>query len=480
VALAHQAVTRNVAVTAIQEYQLTTAIPRSSFRAYDIRGIADTELTPDSVYTIARAIATFFRQNTVTEVVIARDDRLSSPVLYPALKAGLLDTGLDVIELGRVPTPMLYFATHVSATSSGIMLTASHNAAQYNGLKIVFRQHPLTPEQIQQIYDLAVANDFVAGQGNASELAITERYLEHVARNVNVNKPLKVVVDCGNAITSEIAPQLLQRLGCEVVPLHCVSDGRFPNHHPDPTIVENLQDLIGAVHEHQTDIGLALDGDGDRLGVVTETGEIIWPDRQLMLFARDILPKHLGATVIYDVKCSRHLATVIEEQQGKPLMWKTGHSLIENKMVETDAVLAGEMSGHLFFRDRWFGCDDGLYTAARLLEVLSRFAGGASELFAQLPNSFNTPELKLEVCDEDKFRLMDDITQQAEFVDATVTTIDGLRVEYPDGWGLIRPSNTTPCLVLRFEADDETALKHIQAAFREQLLKVDDSLSLPF
>lgn len=455
-------------------------IDPSIFRAYDIRGVVDETLTVEGVRAIGKAIGTLALDHGEKNVVIGRDGRLSGPRLSSALAEGILSSGCDVIDLGLVPTPLLYYATHILETSSGVMLTGSHNPANYNGLKIVLNGKTASEAVLQDIYRRAAGGLCREGRGELCHLDVIQRYTRYVSKTVKLKKPLKVVVDCGNSVPGVVVPALYRALGCEVHELFCEVDGRFPNHHPDPSQATNLQDLIKKVRACDADVGLAFDGDGDRLGVVTRKGEVIWPDRQLMLFAKSILAKHPGAKIIYDVKCTNHLAKVIEGCGGEPIMWKTGHSLIKAKLAETQALLAGEMSGHIFLKDRWYGFDDAIYAGARLLEILSFEDQDIDTLFEALPNSVNTPELKIFVSDAEKFKLMDKLIASANFAAAQIMTIDGLRVNFADGWGLVRPSNTTPCLVLRFEAESEKVLEKIQAVFRQFLLAASPDLVLPF
>ncbi len=450
------------------------------FRAYDIRGIVAKTLTADVVYTIARAIGSQAIALGENQIAIARDGRLSGPELNQALTAGLLDSGLTVIDLGAVPTPLLYFAAHTLATTSGVMLTGSHNPPDYNGLKIVLKGETLAAEAIQALYSRIIEQNFVTGKGQLIKQDIVPSYIETITADIKLNRPLKIVIDCGNGIAGHVAPVLYRALGCEVIELFCEVDGSFPNHHPDPTQPENMQDLIQAVKRHQADLGLAFDGDGDRLGIVTENGELIWPDRQMMVFAGDVLARNPNSMVIFDVKCSSHLETLIKRQGGQPLMWKTGHSFIKGKMQETGALLAGEMSGHIFFKERWYGFDDGLYAGARLLEILARGTGSCSHLFNELPDSVNTPELKIAIPEAQKFQFIAQFMQQAQFNEAKITTLDGVRADFDYGWGLLRASNTTPYLIMRFEATDHEALRSIQQQFRSQLLAIEPGLSLPF
>lgn len=455
-------------------------IDSSIFRAYDIRGIVDENLTPEVVYKIALAIGSQALEKQQKKIIIARDGRLSGPLLSEALCRGLLDTGIDVIDIGAVPTPLLYFATCILPTQSGVMLTGSHNPANYNGLKIVIAGQALAEEEIQQLYHLIEKNNVTQGQGSCQLTDIVEQYIARITSDIKLEKTLKIVVDAGNGIAGKVAPQLYRALGCEVKELFCEVNGHFPHHHPDPSVPKNLTDLIEAVKEHHADVGLAFDGDGDRLGVITNSGEIIWPDRQLMLYAIHVLSTNPEAHIIYDVKCTRHLGKLINNYGGKPLMWRTGHSLIKQKMRETGALLAGEMSGHTFFKDRWYGFDDGLYTGARLLEILAKETRTISELFKALPNSINTPELKLLVNEKQRFQLLEGLRQANAFTEGELNTIDGVRVDFPYGWGLIRASNTTPHLIMRFEADTENQVRKIQTLFRQELLRLDKTLDLPF
>ncbi len=462
------------------KFSIPNAVESSIFRAYDIRGIVGKTLTPDVVYVIGLSIGSEAKARHQHTVVVGRDGRLSGPTLIEALSKGLCDSGCDVIDIGAVPTPVLYFATHYLKTHSGVMLTGSHNPPDYNGLKIMLDGETLAEKTIYKLYERIQNGNFTQGQGKLTTQDVMPAYIERITHDIKLSRSLKVVIDCGNGIAGNVAPLLLKKLNCEVIELYCEVDGNFPNHHPDPSEPENLHDLINAVRAQKADIGLAFDGDADRLGVVTNEGEIIWADRQIMLFAKDILARNPGAQIIYDVKCTSHLAKVIAAHGGEPIMWKTGHSLIKAKLRETNAAMAGEMSGHLFFKERWYGFDDGIYSAARLLEILAKENRSISAIFKELPDSVNTPELKLPIAEERKFAFMETFQKQARFEGGVATTIDGLRIEFPDGWGLVRSSNTTPYLILRFEANDEAGLKRIQALFREQLLALDAQLELPF
>lgn len=465
----------------VEEVRLPdTEVSDSIFRAYDIRGIVGETLTPDIVSVIGRAIGSEAIARGVDSLCIGYDGRHSSPELADALATGVMATGCNVIHVGAVPTPVLYFATHELGTGSGVMVTGSHNPANYNGLKIMLGGETLSGDAIQKLLHRIRTGDFASGHGAQSQEDVRRAYLDRIVGDIAVAAPLKVVVDAGNGIAGELAPLLIEELGCEVIPLYCEVDGNFPNHHPDPGKPENLADLIERVKTEGADIGLAFDGDGDRLGVVTNTGKIIWPDRLLMLFARDVVSRNPGADVLYDVKCSRRLAGVISEAGGRPIMWKTGHSLMKAKMKETGALLAGEMSGHIFFGERWLGFDDGLYSAARLLEILGIEDRHCDEVFEDFPEDISTPELNVDVSDDTKFDLMERLGREGNFGEANISTIDGIRVEYTDGWGLCRASNTTPVLVLRFEAETEEALERIKVVFRQQLQKVAPDLVADF
>lgn len=466
------------ALAAPAETKLT--VPAEIFRAYDIRGVVGKTLSVEVVRAIGRAIGSEAFDRGEQKVAVARDGRSSGPELLEALKQGLMESGRDVIDIGAVPTPLLYFATNYLSTRSGVMLTGSHNPAEYNGLKIVIAGETMSGEDIQRLRERIEKGNLLSGRGSQEAINIVDDYLAQITSDVALAQPLKVVIDCGNGIPGMIAPVLMQALGCEVVPLYCEVDGTFPNHHPDPSKPENLKDLIAAVKKHGADVGLAFDGDGDRLGVVDSDGKIIWADRQLMLYAMDVLSRHPGTDIIYDVKCSRHLARVVSGHGGRPLMWRTGHSLIKAKMRETGALLAGECSGHFFFKERWYGFDDGLYAAARLLEILAADFRKSADVFKALPEGFSTPELNVEMADNKKFSYIDRVAKQGQFGGGELTTIDGVRVDFADGWGLVRASNTTPSLVIRFEADTETALKRIQELFRAQLTAVDPAIKLPF
>ena len=455
-------------------------LPATIFRAYDIRGVVGDSLTPETAYWVGRAIGSESLAKGEPHVSVGRDGRLSGPLLVQQLIQGLLDCGCQVSDIGMVPTPVLYYAANILAGKSGVMLTGSHNPPDYNGFKIVIAGDTLANEQIQALRTRIETNDLASGIGRVEQIDVLDRYFKQIRDDIAIAKPLKVVVDCGNGVAGVIAPQLIEALGCEVIPLFCEVDGNFPNHHPDPGKPENLVDLIAKVKAENADLGLAFDGDGDRVGVVTNTGTIVYPDRLLMLFAKDVVSRNPGADIIFDVKCTRRLTPLISGYGGRPVMWKTGHSLIKKKMKETGALLAGEMSGHIFFKERWFGFDDGIYSAARLLEILSQDKRDAEKVFSAFPDDVSTPEINITVTDESKFSIIEALQRDGHWGDANITTLDGVRVDYPKGWGLVRASNTTPVLVLRFEAETETELKRIQELFRVQLNTIAPDLTLPF
>ncbi|MDA8481633.1 phosphomannomutase/phosphoglucomutase [Pseudomonas resinovorans] len=460
--------------------QIAPTLPASIFRAYDIRGVVGDTLTTETAYWVGRAIGSESLARGESNVSVGRDGRLSGPELVQALIQGLLDCGCQVSDVGMVPTPALYYAANVLAGKSGVMLTGSHNPPDYNGFKIMVAGETLANEQITALHTRIQNNDLASGVGSVEVVDVLDRYFREIRDDIAMARPMKVVVDCGNGVAGVIAPQLIEALGCTVIPLYCDVDGTFPNHHPDPGKPENLEDLIAKVKEEKADLGLAFDGDGDRVGVVTNEGTIIYPDRLLMLFAKDVVSRNPGADIIFDVKCTRRLTSLISGYGGRPVMWKTGHSLIKKKMKETGALLAGEMSGHIFFKERWYGFDDGIYSAARLLEILSQDKRDAELVFSAFPKDVSTPEINITVTDESKFRLIERLQREANWGEANLTTLDGVRVDYPKGWGLCRASNTTPVLVLRFEADTEEELERIKQVFRSQLTLIAPEINLPF
>jgi phosphomannomutase/phosphoglucomutase len=454
--------------------------PKEIFKAYDIRGIVGKTFTPGIVEAIAQAIGSEALARGQKEICIGRDGRLSGPELSQALARGIRKAGVGVVDLGMVATPMTYFAAYQLGTNSAVMVTGSHNPPDYNGLKMVLGGETLAGEAIQALRQRLIDNRLAQGEGAYRTHDIAPEYRARIVSDVRLARPMKIAIDCGNGVPGAFAPQLFRELGCEVDELFCEVDGNFPNHHPDPSQPKNLQDLIAHLKASDAEIGLAFDGDGDRLGVVTKDGSIIFPDRQLMLFADDVLARNPGAEIIFDVKSTRRLFDWIRQRGGRPLLWKTGHSFIKAKMKETGALLAGEMSGHVFFKERWYGFDDGLYAGARLLEYLSKQADIDATLHG-LPDTVNTPELNIKMAEGEHYALMERLQKTARFPDAQeIITIDGLRVEYADGFGLARPSNTTPVIVLRFEADNAAALERIQADFRRVLHEAAPELTLPF
>lgn len=460
----------------------TSPAPAAIFRAYDIRGIVGKTLTPEIVREIGRAIGTEANERAQQTIVVGRDGRTSGPAIQEALVEGLRAAGRDVIDVGAVPTPVLYFATQHLNTGSGVMVTGSHNPPEYNGLKIMLAGDTLFGEEIRHLRERIVSGELARGDGRLQSMEVVDEYVRRVCEDIPValGNSFRVVVDCGNGIAGDVAPKLLRALGHDVVELYCEVDGSFPNHHPDPSDPKNLADLVSKVKEEGAEIGFAFDGDGDRLGVVDPKGNIVWADRQMMLFARDVLSRNPGAEIIFDVKCSNRLAKVIQQLGGKPVMWRTGHSFIKSKLKETGAPLAGEMSGHIFFNDRWYGFDDAIYAAARMLEILMGLKRAPVQVFSKLPAGVSTPELRVDVEEGEQAKLVAKLVEAEGFSRGKRSTIDGLRVDYADGWGLVRASNTTPSLVMRFEADDDAALARIEGEFRDALQKVKPGIELPF
>lgn len=460
-------------------------LSNSIFKAYDIRGIINKTLDASIATLIGKSFGSAMRELGEDLIVVGRDGRLSGPELIKGLTDGLLSVGVSVIDLGVVATPMVYFGTNITINGqqakSGIMITGSHNPPDYNGFKMVLGGQAIYGEQIQGLYQRIIDQKFSESKpATRSEFDIFPNYLERIVGDIKLARPIKIAVDCGNGVGGAFAGKLFRALGCEVEEMFCEVDGNFPNHHPDPAHLENLQDLIANLKNTDNELGLAFDGDADRLGVVTKDGSVIFPDRQMMLFAKDVLSRNPGGQIIYDVKCTRNLATWVKAHGGEPLMWKTGHSLVKAKLKETGAPLAGEMSGHIFFKDRWYGFDDGLYTGARLLEILSKVAN-PNETLNNLPNAICTPELQLPCAEGEPFTLLDTIRANAKFPSSeSINTIDGVRVEYADGFGLARPSNTTPVVVMRFEADTEEAIARIQEEFRTVILAAKPDAKLPF
>ncbi|MFZ2301236.1 MAG: phosphomannomutase/phosphoglucomutase [Gallionella sp.] len=455
-------------------------LPKEIFKAYDIRGIVGKTLTPEVVEAIGHALGSEAAARGQRTIAIGRDGRLSGPELIAALARGIRKSGIDVIDVGLVATPMVYFAAYQFQTNCAVMLTGSHNPPDYNGLKMVLAGETLSGETIQKLRARIEQGDLAHGSGSYTQRDIGADYIARIVSDIKLARPMKITVDCGNGVAGAYVANLYRQIGCEVHEMFCEVDGHFPNHHPDPSDPHNLADLIAALRDNDSELGLAFDGDGDRLGVVTKDGKIIYPDRQLMLFAADMLSRNPGAEIIFDVKSTRNLFGWIRKYGGKPTLWKTGHSLVKAKMKETGALLAGEMSGHMFFKERWYGFDDGLYSGARLLEILSKVANPSATLNA-LPDAVCTPELHIHTAEGENHSLLAHLQRTAKFSDAKeIITLDGLRVEYVDGFGLARPSNTTPVIVLRFEADTEAALQRIQSEFREIFLKTAPHLRLPF
>jgi phosphomannomutase / phosphoglucomutase len=464
-----------------KQYTLTNEIEPSIFRTYDIRGDANKWLTPDVVYTIARAIAAeaiSFGQKTM---VVARDGRLTSEVLQSALQQGLMDSGINILNIGLVPSPIMYYATYSLSTRAGVIITGSHNPKEDNGLKIILDGRTLCDEDIRKLYKRVMDQDFVTGRGQVTAVDVVPSYIDRVTNHLGPFHNFKVVLDCGNGAASEVAPALFSHLGCEVVPLYCVIDGNFPNHHPDPTQEANLQAIIAKVQECGADLGLAFDGDGDRVVAVTAQGSILWPESMLMLFAKEVLHRLPGSTIVYDVKCSDYLTTLIEQSGGVAKMSRTGHSILKAEMTEAQAPLAGELSGHIFFADQWYGFDDGMYAGARLLELMQQQKQTSTEMLDSLPKRFSTQELKVPIQEAQKEKIVAAlITLFKKDQEAKLVLIDGVRAGYPKGWGLVRASNTTPCLTCRFEADTPEDLKAIQGLFADKIKQVYVDAQVPF
>ena len=463
-------------------------LPAEIFRAYDIRGIVGDTLTPDIVRKIGGAIGAEAHRRGARTLAVGRDGRHSGAELRAALVEGLRESGRDVVDVGRVPSPVLYFAAEHLGIGSGVMVTGSHNPADYNGLKIVLAGETLHGDAIRDLRRRIEEGDLDSGRdargpGDLRSTEVVADYIRRIRSEIPAvpgHQARRIVIDCGNGVAGDVAPRLFRALGHDVVELYCEVDGDFPNHHPNPSVPENLRDLVASVRENGADLGLAFDGDGDRLGVVDGDGNIIWPDRQMMLFASDVLASRPGAEIVFDVKCSGLLAGHIAALGGRPVMAKTGHSFIKARLRETGAPLAGEMSGHIFFADRWYGFDDAIYSAARLVQTLVGLGEPSARVFARLPAAKSTPELRVRVGEGEQVRLVESLLAVDRFPGARKTTIDGLRVDWPDGWGLARASNTEPCLVVRFEGVDDDALTRIMEEFRQALLSVDDSLELPF
>ena len=453
-------------------------IDESIFREYDIRGIVPSQLNETSISLISYAIAKKCNDENINELAIGRDGRLSGEKILSLLSKELQSLGINVVNVGIVTSPLLYFAAKQLPSKSGIMITGSHNPKNYNGFKIVINDSPISGIEILNLLSNKPINKINTGKEIFKKNLMDEYIQEVLSQGLEKPKKLKVVIDCGNGSAGEIAPKLMRSLGYEVIELYCEIDGNFPNHHPDPGKMENLQDLIKAVTENSADAGIAFDGDGDRLGVVTEEGDIIFPDQLMMIFAKDVLKNYPGKEIVFDVKCTNLLSEIINEAGGIPLMSPTGHFHIKNALKKTNAPLAGEMSGHIFFNDQWYGFDDGHYSAFRLLEIMKNSDMPLSSMLNQLPKAHSTPELNLNVKEEEKFRVVEDFVNKAKFEGGSKVTIDGLRVDFEDGWGLIRASNTTPKLVLRFEAKTPSRLKEIKNMFLNQLKLIDETIHI--
>ncbi len=447
-------------------------ITSSIFKAYDIRGTVEKELTPEVVKLIGMAIGSESIAQGERGIVVGRDGRLTGPILSESLISGLIESGCHVVDIGMVPTPLVYFATYTKGASSGVMVTGSHNPPEYNGLKIMIAGETLFSDKIQKLYSRIVNQQFSSGAGSSTSINIDQDYIDTIKSDIALDRELNIVVDCGNGIAGNIAPKLFESLGAKVTKLFCLVDGRFPNHHPDPSNPENLKDLIKEVVDTGADLGLAFDGDGDRLGLVDNNGNVIWADRQMILYARDVLSRKPGAKIIFDVKCSSLLPKDISKHGGEPIMSRTGHSFIKNKLKETGAELGGEMSGHIVFNERWYGFDDALYTAARLLEIISKTDKTCAEIFSEFPGGISTPEINIHFDEQgQQFDAMETLSKSVDFPGSEINTLDGVRVDYENCWGLVRASNTTPCLVLRFEGSDKEALKSIKNKFKDWLEK---------
>ena len=454
--------------------------PDHVFRAYDIRGDAEEELTDELIAGIGKAVGTLAGELDQQTLVVGCDGRASSPRIKATLIRALMESGRDVIDIDLVPTPLLYFATRHLNCNSGIMVTGSHNPAEYNGLKIVLRQQTIHAGGIQDIRDRVVTKAFSKGNGRMIREDIVPAYMEEVLQDIAIAVPLKIVIDAGNGATSNVAPALFEDLGCEVVPLYCDVDGRFPHHPPDTSNEDNLADLVRMVQQEEADFGVAFDGDGDRLAVVTSSGHIVRSDVLLMIYAQDVVSRNPGADVVFDVKCSRNLNELITRHGGRPVLWKTGHAFMKEKMTETGALLGGEFSGHMFFGERWYGFDDGMYAAGRLAEILSTLGESLDDTVSTFPKTVNTPEILVPVPEEDKFGIMDRIVSNADFSSGKINTMDGLRVDFSDGWGLVRASNTSAALTARFEASTEETLELIKEEFRTQINVAAPQLELNF
>ena len=450
------------------------------FRAYDIRGIVDEALTEEGIFHIGKAIGSHILAEGRTSILTARDGRISGPRLLDQFQKGVMSSGCDVVDLGEVPTPLLYFSTFKTNISDGVMLTGSHNPKNYNGLKIVINKKSMTSEKIKKIKLMIEDERFKNGLGQITSLDIKDDYLKELKEKININSKMKVCLDCGNGVGGVIAPQAFKLLGLEVIELYSEVNGNFPNHHPDPSNPKNLEDLQKKVLETNSDLGIALDGDGDRVGLIDNKGNIIFPDLYMMLLAEDLLRRNSKGSIVFDVKCSTNLEKIIKNFNGTPIMSRTGHSYIKSKIIETNALLGGEMSGHIFFNDEWYGFDDAIYSALRMIEVLSKTKLTSHEVFSSYPKHFSTPEINLKVPEQDKFKIIDEFKTLIKSSAYELIDIDGVRLENENSWGLVRASNTSPNLVLRFEGKTENDLLEIKNYFKEILSKIEIDLQIDF
>ena len=447
------------------------------FRAYDIRGIFERELSQDLIYKIGQAVGSQVLDENSKQIYVGRDGRISGKEVSDRFIEGILATGCDVIFIGLVHTPLLYFATFEGVTKNGVMITGSHNPKEYNGFKIVINNSSLKEDDIQNLKLKIEQSDFKVGSGKLSKESFNETYVKKISTKINIKNKLKIVLDCGNGSGGVLGPEILRNYSSELIELFCEVDGNFPNHHPDPSEPKNLSKLIETVKKENADLGIAFDGDGDRLGVIDSEGEMIFPDRYLALMAEDILRKNKSGKIVFDVKCSKQLEQIIRRNNGIPIMTKTGHSFIKSEIARTDAILGGEMSGHIFYNDNWYGFDDGIFASLRLLEILSTQNISTHEVFKKIPKMFSTPEIKISINDAEKFRVVEELKNNFKPEGYNSILLDGLRLEEEDSWGLIRASNTTPALVLRFEANTEKKLMQIKELFQNALLKIDDKLN---
>ena len=450
------------------------------FRAYDIRGIVDEALTEEGIFQIGKAIGSHILSEGRSSILTARDGRVSGPRLLNQFQKGVMSSGCDVVDIGEVPTPLLYFSTFKTNISDGVMLTGSHNPKNYNGLKIVINKKSMTSEKIEKIKSMIEEESFLDGEGKITSFDIKEDYLNELKEKIKINSKMKICLDCGNGVGGMIAPQAFKLLGLDVIELYSEVDGNFPNHHPDPGNPNNLKDLQEKVLETNSDLGIALDGDGDRVGLIDNKGEIIFPDTYMMLLAENLLMKKSKGSIVFDVKCSTNLEKVIKNFNGTPIMSRTGHSYIKSKMIETNALLGGEMSGHIFFNDDWYGFDDAIYSALRMIEILSMTKSTSHEVFNSYPKHFSTPEINLKVSEENKFKVIDELKTLIDSSLYALIDIDGIRLENENSWGLVRASNTSPNLVLRFEGKTESDLLEIKNYFKEILSKIEFDLQLDF